>query len=184
MEIIRIMKNKHFNIQELCIIGLSAALMCMIAPISIPMPLGVPMTMQTFIITVVAIILGAKRGAIATLIYILLGAFGLPIFSNFTGGWQMLAGPTGGFILSFPLMAYTVGLASDLRTRKKWGLIIGITIGTIINFICGILMFCIVTESSILVGFTACVLPFLPLAIAKAVLAYLIGIQMKRRLHL
>lgn len=176
------MKTKNSNIQNLCLIGLSAALMCIIAPLSIPMPLGVPMTMQTFILTVVAIILGAKRGAITVLIYILLGSFGLPVFSNFTGGWQMLVGPTGGFILSFPLMAYLTGLGADLHPRKKWALPLGITVGTILNFILGTILFCIVTESSILVGFTTCVLPFLPITIIKAILAYLIGIQIKHRL--
>lgn len=169
------MKKKFFSIQELCIIGLVTALICVIAPLSIPMPLGVPITLQTFIITLAAMILGAKRSATATLIYILLGAFGLPIFSNFTGGWQTLVGPTGGFILSFPIMAYVIGRASNL---------LGITIGTTINFICGIAMFCIVTESSLLVGFATCALPFIPIAIIKAVLAYLIGIQVKRRLHM
>ena len=99
------MKKKIFTIQELCIIGLTTALICVIAPFSFPMPLGVPMTLQSFIIALMAIILGSKRGATATLIYILLGAFGLPVFSNFTGGWQCLIGPTGGFILSFPIMA-------------------------------------------------------------------------------
>ena len=177
------MKKKIFSIQELCLIGIVTALICVIAPLSVPMPLGVPITLQTFIISLGAIILGAKRGAVATCIYILLGAFGLPIFSNFAGGWQMIVGPTGGFILSFPIMAYVIGLASNLRTKHKYSLSFGIIIGTAINFVCGVAMFCIVTESSLLVSFTTCVLPFIPFAIIKAVLAYVIGIQIKRRLH-
>lgn len=167
------MKKKFFTIQELCIIGLTTALICVIAPFSLPMPLGVPMTLQSFIITLMAIILGAKRGATATLIYILLGAFGLPVFSNFTGGWQCLIGPTGGFILSFPIMAYVIGLGSSL-----W---LGILAGTVINFACGIAMFCLVTECSFTVGFTTCVLPFIPLTIIKWVLAYIIGINVRKR---
>lgn len=167
------MKKKLFTIQELCIIGLTTALICVIAPFSLPMPLGVPMTLQSFIITLMAIILGAKRGATATLIYILLGAFGLPVFSNFTGGWQCLIGPTGGFILSFPIMAYVIGLGSSL-----W---LGIFAGTAINFACGISMFCLVTESSFTVGFSTCVLPFIPLTIIKWFLAYIIGINVRKR---
>lgn len=179
---IKNMKKKTLNIQELCIIGLVAALICVIAPLSIGLPLGVPITLQTFVITLAAIMLGAKRGAIATLIYILLGTFGLPVFSNFTGGWQSIAGPTGGFILSFPLMAYIIGLASDLRAKKKWSLFVGITVGTTINFVCGTIVFCIVTDSNLLIGFTTCALPFIPIAVMKAVLAYLIGIHIKKRL--
>ena len=168
------MKKTHFNIQELCIIGLTTALICVIAPFSLPMPLGVPMTLQSFIITLMAIILGAKRGATATLIYILLGAFGLPVFSNFTGGWQCLIGPTGGFILSFPIMAYVIGLSSSL--------LLGMFFGTALNFACGIAVFCLVTESSFTVGFTTCVLPFIPLTIIKWILAYIIGINIRKRL--
>lgn len=178
------MKKKNFSIQELCMIGIVTALICVIAPLSVPMPLGVPITLQTFIITLGAIILGAKRGAVATCIYILLGAFGLPIFSNFTGGWQIIVGPTGGFILSFPIMAYVIGRASALRTKHTCLLILGIFLGTVINFVCGVAMFCLVTESSLLIGFTTCVLPFIPLAIIKAVLAYLIGIRIRQRLKI
>ena len=169
------MKKNHINIQELCIIGLTTALICVIAPLSIPMPSGVPITLQTFVITLAAIILGAKRGASATFIYILLGGFGLPVFSNFTGGWQTLVGPTGGFILSFPIMAYVIGLGSTS--------LFGIIAGTAINFTCGIAMFCIVTGSSFTIGLTTCVLPFIPLTITKWILAYLIGVNIKKRIN-
>ena len=170
------MKKNFFTIQELCIIGLTTALICVIAPFSLPMPLGVPMTLQSFIITLMAIVLGAKRGATAALIYILLGAFGLPVFSNFTGGWQCLIGPTGGFIQSFPIMAYVIGLGSSL-----W---LGILAGTVLNFAFGIAMFCLVTESSFTVCFTTCVLPFIPLTIIKWILAYIIGINIRKRIQL
>lgn len=176
------MKKKRFNIQELCIIGLTTALICVIAPFSLPMPLGVPMTLQSFIITLMAIILGAKRSTTATLIYILLGAFGLPVFSNFTGGWQFLIGPTGGFIVSFPLMAYVIGLSANTISKHKYFLLFGIFLGTVINFACGIAMFCLVTESSFTVGFTTCVLPFIPLTIIKWFLSYIIGINVRKRI--
>ena len=176
------MMKKNFTIQELCIIGLATALICVIAPFSLPMPLGIPMTLQSFIITLIAIILGAKRGAAATLIYILLGAFGLPVFSNFTGGWQCLIGPTGGFIISFPLMAYIIGLGAGMNGRHKSSLFRAIFLGTVLNFACGIAMFCLVTESSFIVGFTTCVLPFIPLTIIKWILAYIIGINVRKRI--
>ena len=153
-------------------IGLTTSLICVIAPIPILLPTGVPTTLQTFIITFTA-----------TFMYVLLGAFGLPVFSNFTGGWQSITGPTGGFILSFPIMAYIIGRASDMCAKKKWSMVIGITMGTLINFVCGVSQFCIVTKSSLIVGFTTCVLPFIPLAILKAFLAYLIGRKIKQRIR-
>ena len=177
------MNNRKSNIQELCMVGLTASLICVIAPISVLLPAGVPMTLQTFIITLIAIILGAKPAFTATLIYVLLGSFGLPVFSNFTGGWQSIVGPTGGFILSFPIMAYIIGWASDTYCKRKYSLLIGIIIGTVVNFLCGVCIYCLVTNSSLFVGLTTCVLPFIPLAIIKALLAYLIGIKIKQRIR-
>lgn len=173
------MTKKHSNILELCIIGLSTALICVLAPISIPLPIGLPITLQTFIVTVIAIALGPKRTLIATSLYVLLGAFGLPIFSNFAGGWQMLVGPTGGFILSFPIMAYIIGFSSNMRNQKNVFTIIGITIATLINFICGIAMFCIITKSNMHVGLTTCALPFIFPTVIKMVLAYFVGNKIK-----
>lgn len=177
------MKKSIFNIKELCFIGLTAAILCVLAPYSLPTPFGVPVTLQTFFITLIAIILGAKPALTATLIYILLGAFGLPVFSNFTGGWQALFGPTGGFLISFPIMAYFIGLGSDHRKRKG-RLLLGIITGNLFDFICGLAMFCAITKSSIPVGFTTCILPFLPFDITKAILACFIGLQIKRRIRL
>ena len=173
------MKKKTLNIKELCLIGLTTTIICIMAPLSIPMPLGVPMTMQTFIIMIVAIVLGAKRGATATLLYILLGAFGLPVFSNFTGGWQVLVGPTGGFILSFPIMAYLIGLGSDYRFRTKVAFLIGIIAGNLTNLAIGTFIFCLIGNTSLLAGLTACVLPFLPITIIKIFLSWSLGLKIK-----
>lgn len=175
------MKRTNSNIQNLCMIGLFTAVIVIMAQISIPMPLGVPMTMQTFAITLAGIILGSKNGALASLIYILLGAIGLPVFANFTGGWQSLVGPTGGFILSFPLMAYLIGLGIEYRSKWKGYPVIFLTLGTVVNFLCGSLMFCFLTQSSFSTGFAICTLPFIPTAIIKAILAYVLGINIKRR---
>ena len=96
------MTKSNLSIQDICSVALCTAVIAIMAQISIPMPLGVPMTMQTFAITLSAIVLGSKRGSAAAFIYILLGAAGLPVLAGFTGGIQYFAGPTGGFLLSFP----------------------------------------------------------------------------------
>ena len=79
------MKTKY-SIQDLCGIAILTAVTAVMAQISIPMPFGVPLTMQTFAVTLAAIILGAKNGMISMMIYILLGAVGVPVFANFGGG--------------------------------------------------------------------------------------------------
>lgn len=95
------MTHSKLSIQDLCSIALCTAVIAVMAQISIPMPLGVPMTMQTFAITLAAVILGAKKGSIAALVYILLGAVGLPVLAGFTGGIQYFAGPTGDSLSPF-----------------------------------------------------------------------------------
>ena len=175
------MKSNTSNILNLCLMSLFTAVTAIMAQISIPMPFGVPLTMQTFAITLSGILLGSKKATTTTIIYMLLGAVGLPVFANMTGGWQSFVSPASGFLLSFPLMAYIIGYFFE--TQKKSLHILGLFLGNIANFICGLFMFCVLTGSSIPVGITTCVLPFLPATIIKAVLAYWIGLHLKHRLH-
>ena len=177
------MKKQHYNIRHLCLISLFSALIVIMAQISIPMPIGVPITMQTFAVTMAGVILGSKKGFTATLVYILLGAIGLPVFANFTGGWQSITGPTSGFILSFPLMAYIIGLGTEQRHRFRFWYSLGIALGTSLNMLCGILMFCLITQSPISVGFATCGLPYIPVTLIKAIVAAISGIQIRKRCY-
>ena len=100
-------QTSKFSVRDICYAGLFAAVIAVMAQISIPMPLGVPMTMQTFAITLAAVVLGSKLSAIATLVYLLLGAVGVPVLANFSGGIDKFVGPTGGFLISFPINSRT-----------------------------------------------------------------------------
>ena len=71
---------------------------------------AVPITGQTLGIMLAGLILGAVRGGLAALVYVVLGAVGLPVFANATGGFGVISGPTGGFILAFPIAAFVIGL--------------------------------------------------------------------------
>lgn len=101
--------RSRFSVREICYSGLFAAVIAIMAQISIPMPGGVPMTMQTFAITLAAVVLGAKLSTVSSVIYLLLGAVGVPVLANFSGGFDKFIGPTGGFLISFPLMAFIIG---------------------------------------------------------------------------
>ena len=175
------MQNSKFSIQDICSIAIMAAITAVMAQISIPMPLGVPMTMQTFAVTLAGVILGSKRGALSMIVYVLLGAIGVPVFAGFSGGAQYLVGATGGFLISFPLMAYLIGVGVKLK-KKKGMFLLFLILGTVSNYIVGVVMFCIVTQSSVMTGITACVLPFIPTAIIKAAVASVLGLQIHRRL--
>lgn len=179
------MKKSKLSVQDMCMIGMSTAIIAIMAQISIPIGLrGVPMTMQTFAIILAAIVLGAKNSAIASLVYVLLGAVGVPVFANLSGGYDKVIGPTGGFLMSFPIMALLIGLGMDIHTKNKTmsviAMVIGIVAGAVVNYIAGILWFCFAMKSSFLVGFEACVLPFILTDIGKAILAVIIGLPVRK----
>ena len=105
--------------RDITYVGLFTAVIAVMAQISIPMPLGVPMTMQTFAITLAAVVLGSKLSAYASLIYVLLGAVGVPVFANLSAGFDKIVGPTGGFLISFPLMAFIIGWGMSTKMHLK-----------------------------------------------------------------
>jgi biotin transport system substrate-specific component len=169
---------KKFDTRDICLMGIFPAIMVVMAQISIPMPLGVPMTMQTFAISLAGVMLGAKRGFFSALAYVILGAAGLPVFAGFSGGMVKIVGPTGGFIISFPLMALLAGWGAD-RGRNE--MIMGLAAGSVVNFAAGMIFFMLSTGNGPDAAFTVCVLPFIPTAIVKAVAAGAIGLKIKRR---
>ena len=185
---------KDNKVRNMCYMALFTALICVISQIpGIPMPGGVPMTLQTLIIPMAGIILGKWWGTGATLLYLLLGMVGLPVFSGFSGGIGVLAGATGGFLISFPLMPLTAGLGYEIG-RKQTGriagqiyLYCGLIAGAVLNYLVGTLWFAGVflggiNSENLAAGFTACVLPFIPTAIVKLILAGLLGSMIHDRL--
>ena len=174
------MKNKVISTYDLCIIAVFTAIIAVMAQIVIPMPLGVPMTLQTLAIMLAGVMLGAKKAVIVTIIYILTGAIGAPVFQSLTGGLGTVFGPTGGFILSFPLLALSVGLGAE-QNNKLW-LWSGLVIGVSINYLCGVIYFSIYTSNDLITSFIACVLFFIPTDILKMLIAGLLGIKVRRLL--
>jgi len=143
------------------------------------MPIGVPMTLQTFAIPLAGVVLGTKKGMIATLVYILLGAVGLPVFANFTGGIGVVFGRTGGFILSFPLMALAAGIGA---TKGKLWLMAWLVVGTVVNYFCGMLMFSFITSTGLAAAFMLAVVPFLLTDVVKIAMVLVLGNVIKQAL--
>lgn len=167
------MRKKKLAIQDYCLIAVCTAIIAILSQVTIPMPYGVPMTLQTFVVPLAGVILGAKRGAITAAVYVLLGAIGLPVFAGFSGGVGMLFGMTGGFILAFPAMAYLAGAGA--ARGSAGALVVGLLSAVLVEYTAGLLMFMLVTGSSLGVSFAACVLPFLPTEAVKAVLVGILG---------
>ncbi|MGG3998946.1 biotin transporter BioY [Anoxybacillus kestanbolensis] len=128
--------------KDLTFIAMFAALMAIGANITSWAPFlvigGVPITLQTFFCVLAGAILGAKRGAMAMTVYMLIGLFGAPVFARFSGGFSTVIAPTFGFILSFILAAYVTGLLIEKSTNRSIARFITATIiGMVINYVVG-----------------------------------------------
>ncbi|WP_304969755.1 biotin transporter BioY [Romboutsia ilealis] len=167
---------------ELIICSLFASLTAILTQISIPLPM-VPLTMQIFAVTLCGLVLGKRLGFISQIIYVLLGAIGLPVFSKFGGGIGIILGPTGGFILSFPIVAFVVGYFCE-KFKSTIGIMLGMIFSLLISYIIGTIQFCIVTNSDFVKGLTICVIPFIIVDIIKLSLATVVGKSILKRVNL
>lgn len=175
------MKNK-FSVRDLSIVATFTALTAVMSQISIPIPFSpVPITLQIFAIYLAAIILGSKLATLSQIIYLLLGAIGAPVFSHFSGGLQSLVGPTGGFLISFPIVAFIVGKISE-KDRGFFALTFGLIISLILCYSMGTLQLSFVAKISINKAIMVGAVPFIPLDLAKIFTAYLIGTKVKSSL--
>lgn len=161
---------------DLVYIGIFAVLIAVCSWISIP--LTVPVTLQTFGVFAAVGILGGKRGTIAVLVYILMGAIGIPVFSGFTGGLGILAGTTGGYIAGFLFSALLMWGMEKLFGRSTPVLAVSMVLGLILCYAVGTVWFMIVyagTSGSVglLTVLGWCVFPFLIPDAAKIALALL-----------
>ena len=105
-------------------VALMAAVTAVAAQITIPLPL-VPFTFQVLAVVLSGLLLGPRYGALSQVVYLLLGAVGAPVFVGLTGGLGHLIGPTGGYLVSYPLAAAVAGLAAGAaagapRRRALW----------------------------------------------------------------
>ena len=165
-------KQKKLSTRELCYIGIFTAIVAVGAQIHIPQPGGIPFTLQAWAIGLAGLVLGPKCGAIVAIIYALLGAVGAPVFHAFQGGMGIIVGRTGGFVLSFPLLALLAGLG-ERKEGIAWSFL-GLALGNFVNLASGMLYFSWVTSLSIPASFGYSVAPFIAVTIVMiAVLPFL-----------
>ncbi len=157
------MKQK-FRIRDLCYMSLSAALIAVCSWISIPS--AVPFTLQTFAVFSILGLLGGQRGTVSVLVYILLGAVGLPVFSGFRGGIGVLLGTTGGYIAGFLLTALLYWLTEKQHRNRPLPQAAVLLCGLLLCYAFGTAWFMTVytrTKGAVTLGaaLSWCVFPFI-----------------------
>lgn len=98
----------------------ASLLVALSARVTLPLPMTpVPLTLQNFAVLLVGLLLGSRRGAAALALYVAEGAMGLPVFNpTGPGGLAQLLGPTGGYLMAYPLAAWTAGAIAGPRGVK------------------------------------------------------------------
>lgn len=161
-----------------------AAIICIAAPFSVQIG-PVPITLATFAVYLAGAILGGKRGMISVIVYIMLGAAGLPVFSNFNGGFAALLGPTGGYIIGYVPLVLLTGIFAEMNSKKHRTIItmvIGMLLGTVALYTFGTAWFMIMTGSSLGRALALCALPFIPGDALKIVCVTAIALPLKEKL--
>ena len=180
--------KKHFTTKELVLTALFAAIISICSWIAIPLP-AVAMTMQTFGIFCALELLGGRNGLFSVLVWILLGAVGLPVFTGFKGGAGVLVGPTGGYILGFVLMAAIYWLGTGIAGKKIPTRAASMLTGLAICYLFGTLWFVYGyskngNEMTFIKAMKLCVTPFVPFDLIKLVLAIVIAERIKKSIKL
>ena len=160
---------------DLILPALFAAIIAIMSQISIPTPFGVPVSLQTFAVALCGYFLGAKKGAAALLVWIAIGAVGIPVFTGFKGGIAVLLGVTGGFIYGFIPLVLLCGL--ELKS-KPLRIVLG-SVGIIACHLCGAGQYALLMGIDFLQSVLTVSVPFLIKDIVSVALACFGAIAVK-----
>ena len=171
-------KKVKFTVRDMCFIAMFAVIIAVCSWISVP--LTVPITLQTFGVFAALGVLGGKKGTIAVIVYVLLGAVGLPVFAGFKLGIGTLLGTTGGYIIGFVLSGIVYWAITDKFGTKLAVTVIAMALGLLVCYAFGTAWFMIVytgSKGAVTLWSTLgwCVFPFIIPDAIKIALAILVS---------
>lgn len=169
--------------RDIAYIAVFTALMAVCSWISIPT--AIPFTLQTMAVFLAVGLLGGKRGTIAVVAYVLLGAVGAPVFANFSGGAGILLGQTGGYILGFIGSALLMWGLERFLGGKLWGLGLSMVLGLLVCYAFGTAWFMVAypmggESVTLWTALTWCVFPYVAFDLIKIALALTLTSQLRR----
>lgn len=177
------MKKSTLKTIDICYISLFSALIALCAWISIPA--AVPFTMQIFGVFATIQILGGRRGTFSILVYLLLGAVGLPVFSGFTGGIGRIFGSSGGYILGYLLMALLYWFLEGFIGTKTGLKILVLVLCLMLNYAVGTFWFVAVYTANTgaidyMTALFLCVTPYIIPDLLKLVLSHVVYTKIRQ----
>lgn len=169
--------------KKIALIGLMTAVICLLGPISFPLPFNpVPISLGVLGILLSVYLLGMKWGTVSCLAYILLGLAGMPVFTGFSGGVGKVLGPTGGYLLGYIFLSLIAGFF--IRCWPiRWPLhLAGMVLGTTAMYLFGTLWLGYLLKCSFMKALWIGVIPYIPADLCKIALTLMIGIPVRRQL--
>ncbi|MCR5689593.1 MAG: biotin transporter BioY [Clostridiales bacterium] len=170
------------KVRDITVTALLAAMICVFSPWSIPVG-TIPMTLATLSVYVASSVVDWKHGTASVLIYLLIGAVGIPVFSGFTGGFQRILGVTGGYLVGYIPCSVIIGLLLDRYGSVKWMYPLSILAGTLACYLLGTAWYMFLSRVSVASALLVCVVPFLLGDLVKIVAASLISYKLRKIIH-
>lgn len=167
------------SIKSMTYISVMSVIIAICAWLTVPSAL--PFTMQTFGVFFALLFLGGKRGTLSILLYLLLGALGLPVFSGFSGGLAHLFGATGGYILGFLLIGIIYMIFEHIFKNSLKISVFALILGLLACYFFGTLWFLIYKgDTDFFPAFSVCVIPFILPDLIKLFLAVMLSRRIKK----
>ncbi len=170
-----------FDAKNMTRIAVMTAVICILGPVSIPIgPVPISLTPLTILLSVY--ILGMAEGAIATLLYVILGAIGLPVFGGFSGGFGIIAGPTGGYIIGYVFLALIAGWFINHFYDIIWVQYLGMCLGMAVLYAFGTVWLSHAAHMTFAEALAVGVLPFIAVDLIKMAVSIILGRAVNKRL--
>lgn len=170
--------------RQMAFVGVMTSVTCVLGPFTIPLPFSpVPISFVNLTIYLAVYVLGARLGTVSCLLYILLGILGLPVLSGFSGGLGKVAGPTGGYLLAYPLLAFAAGYLIDAFPGRRLFHALGMLLGLFICYGVGTIWLARQLHVSFEAALAVGVLPYLIGDVLKIAAALYLGPRLRKGLR-
>ena len=162
--------------------ALITALLCILAPLSIPIG-PVPISLTNLVLYFSVYIVGFKGATLSYIVYYLLGIAGLPVFSGYSGGLGKAMGATGGYLVGFIFIVIICGIVVEKFKDSRVLHILSMIVSTVIAYAFGTAWFCYITKNTVGQALVLCVYPFIIGDLVKMFVAMFLGFEVRKRLN-
>lgn len=171
------------NTKRIALIGLMTAVICVLGPVSFPLPISpVPISLGVLGILLAAYLLGMKWGTVSCLVYLLIGLVGVPVFTGFSGGLGKVLGPTGGYLIGYIFLSLFTGFFVG-KWPAKWLLhLTGMILGAAAMYLFGTLWLAHLMKYSFVEALWVGVILYIPADLVKMAITLSLGGLIRRRL--